>query len=127
MRSGGGIRALLKGPGSGKLYSGLWGNLAGVAPASALFFSVYQPCKHAISERLPEQQQFIGPLMAGALAGLAASLVRVPTEVVKQRMQTREFQGLFQAVCIRFPNGNLCLILLTGHWDSMSIPSFYFA
>lgn len=98
MRSGGGIRALLKGPGSGKLYSGLWGNLAGVAPASALFFSVYQPCKHAISERLPEQQQFTGPLMAGALAGLAASLVRVPTEVVKQRMQTREFQGLFQAV-----------------------------
>lgn len=35
-----------------------------------------------------EQQQFVGPLAGGVAAGLASSLVRVPTEVVKTRMQT---------------------------------------
>lgn len=37
MRSGGG-RAL---------YSGVWGNLAGVVPASAIFMGVYEPVKQA--------------------------------------------------------------------------------
>lgn len=38
--------------------------------------------------RVGEQQQFLGPLAGGVAAGLASSMVRVPTEVVKTRMQT---------------------------------------
>ena len=100
MRTGGGLRALFKGGGISKLYSGVWGNLAGVAPATALFFAVYEPVKHSVTECLPKDQEKLGPLAAGAVAGLVASMVRVPTEVVKQRMQTGEFQRLFKAVCL---------------------------
>ncbi|MCI38216.1 S-adenosylmethionine mitochondrial carrier protein, partial [Trifolium medium] len=35
---------------------------------------------------------------AGAIGGIAASFVRVPTEVVKQRMQTGQFTSASNAV-----------------------------
>eukprot|EP00955_Chlamydomonas_euryale_P081396 363570-Chlamydomonas_euryale.AAC.7 len=41
---------------------------------------------------------FAAPLCAAALAGLVASLVRVPTEVVKSRLQTREFVSAHAAL-----------------------------
>lgn len=40
----------------------------------------------------------VAPLAAGAGAGIAASIVRVPTEVVKQRMQMGEFKTAVSAV-----------------------------
>ncbi|CAG9467130.1 unnamed protein product [Pedinophyceae sp. YPF-701] len=92
MRSGGGIRALLQSGGGKALYAGLWGNLAGVAPASALFMAVYEPAKNYLPAHMPEGTRHLSPMAAGALAGLASSVIRVPTEVIKQRMQTGEFK-----------------------------------
>ncbi len=100
MVSGAGASELLKGGGLRALYSGLWGNLVGVAPASAIFLCVYEPLKKAVCNNIPEDRQFLGPIVAGASAGLAASLVRVPTEVVKQRMQTGAMLGLRMSACI---------------------------
>jgi solute carrier family 25 S-adenosylmethionine transporter 26 len=91
MRSGGGLRALLQAGGGRALYAGLWGNLAGVIPASAIFMAVYEPVKAAVVAAVPPERDFLGPLAAGVAAGLASSVVRVPTEVVKTRMQTGEF------------------------------------
>lgn len=88
--SGGGLRALWQSGGNKALYSGVLGNLAGVVPASAIFMGVYEPVKTAVERRVPENRQFLGSLSGGVAAGLAASFVRVPTEVVKQRMQTGE-------------------------------------
>ena len=90
MSSGGGLRALLQSGGGKALYAGLLGNLAGVMPASAIFMGVYEPVKSAAGRRLHNDRQFLAPLAGGVAAGFAASLVRVPTEVVKQRMQTGE-------------------------------------
>ncbi|GMH39456.1 hypothetical protein BSKO_07354 [Bryopsis sp. KO-2023] len=97
MTSGGGFNSLFKGSGSGmgKLYSGLIGNLVGVAPATAIFFGVYEPVKQQSKKYMQEDA---APLVAGSVAGLAASIVRVPTEVIKQRMQTREFSSAMGAV-----------------------------
>ena len=55
----------------------------------------YEPTKAALGERFGSNVSFLG---AGAAAGLAASLVRVPTEVVKQRMQAGEFASARTAV-----------------------------
>lgn len=95
MTSGAGIRALFRRGGFGKLYSGLWGNLVGVAPATALFFAVYEPVKSKAKELIPVDA---APLLAGTLAGLASSVIRVPTEVVKQRLQGGQFHGALAAV-----------------------------
>lgn len=56
MRSGGGIRALLQAGGGRSLYAGVWGNLAGVAPASAIFMAVYEPVKQVGAQHGPARQ-----------------------------------------------------------------------
>lgn len=80
------------------LYSGLAGNIAGVLPASALFVGVYEPVKQKLLEILPENLSSVAHLTAGVVGGATASLVRVPTEVVKQRMQTGQFRSAHGAV-----------------------------
>ncbi|CAK7337807.1 unnamed protein product [Dovyalis caffra] len=89
----GGGKILWKG-----LYSGLAGNLAGVLPASALFVGVYEPTKQKLLKMFPENLSAVAHLTAGAVGGIAASLIRVPTEVVKQRMQTGQFTSAPDAV-----------------------------
>ncbi len=51
---------------------------------------------------MPEGRQFLGSLLGGISAGLAASVVRVPTEVLKQRMQTgaRHARGDLRVACV---------------------------
>ncbi|KAL6552209.1 S-adenosylmethionine carrier 1, chloroplastic/mitochondrial [Orobanche gracilis] len=97
------------------LYSGLAGNLAGVLPytndqfsnmsASAVFIGVYEPAKQKLLSIFPENLSAVAHLAirtmhatAGAFGGLAASCIRVPTEVVKQRMQTGQFASAPDAV-----------------------------
>ncbi|XP_063948540.1 S-adenosylmethionine carrier 1, chloroplastic/mitochondrial isoform X3 [Daucus carota subsp. sativus] len=89
----GGGKIILKG-----LYSGLAGNIAGVLPASAIFVGVYEPAKQKLLKSLPENLSALAHLTAGALGGAASSIVRVPTEVVKQRMQTGQFISAPNAV-----------------------------
>jgi hypothetical protein len=48
---------------------------------------VTQQVKKYLIEALPPDKAFVGALVGGASAGLASSIIRVPTEVVKQRMQ----------------------------------------
>ncbi|KAL9245692.1 hypothetical protein vseg_019315 [Gypsophila vaccaria] len=88
----GGGQIVLKG-----LYSGLAGNIAGVLPASAMFVGVYEPTKQKLLRLFPENLSAVA-LTAGAVGGLAASLIRVPTEVIKQRMQTGQFASAPEAV-----------------------------
>ncbi|GAA0165837.1 mitochondrial carrier protein [Lithospermum erythrorhizon] len=80
------------------LYSGLAGNLFGVLPASAIFIGVYEPAKQKLLKTIPENLSALAHLTAGAVAGAASSIVRVPTEVVKQRMQTGQFASAAEAV-----------------------------
>ncbi|XP_024391705.1 S-adenosylmethionine carrier 1, chloroplastic/mitochondrial isoform X1 [Physcomitrium patens] len=80
------------------LYSGLAGNLAGVLPASAIFVGVYEPMKRKLLDIFPDHLSSVAHLTAGAAGGATASLIRVPTEVVKQRMQTGQFPSAHSAV-----------------------------
>eukprot|EP00891_Asterochloris_glomerata_P005642 jgi/Astpho2/5642/Aster-02891 len=99
MIKGQGLKSLWQSGGGRNLYAGMWGNLAGVAPASAIFMGFYEPIKAQIQERVSPERSFLAPLGAGAAAGLAASCIRVPTEVVKQRLQSGEFtQGAIKAI-----------------------------
>ena len=55
---------------------------------------------------MSDDRSFLGPLVAGGGAGMAASLIRVPTEVVKQRMQSGvwhlQLHSLFQKPNLSF-------------------------
>lgn len=50
----------------------------------------------------------LAPLIAGATSGLVASLIRVPTEVVKQRMQSGELT----------PRSISGTLVYTPHWHA---------
>lgn len=65
--------------------------------------AVYEPVKQWVYKNSSEDQHWLGPVVAGAAAGAAASLTRVPTEVIKQRLQTREFSGAVAAVSVTQP------------------------
>ncbi|KAL6009101.1 S-adenosylmethionine carrier 1, chloroplastic/mitochondrial [Asimina triloba] len=80
------------------LYAGLAGNLAGVLPASAIFVGVYEPTKQKLLKTFPEHLSAFAHLIAGTVGGAAASFVRVPTEVIKQRLQTGQFSDAPAAV-----------------------------
>ncbi|KAF4365921.1 hypothetical protein G4B88_008394 [Cannabis sativa] len=59
--------------------------------AYAVRVGVYEPPKQTLLTSLPEKFSALAHLTAGIIGGAASSLIRVPTEVVKQRMQTGQF------------------------------------
>ncbi|KAJ2722796.1 S-adenosylmethionine transporter [Coemansia sp. Benny D115] len=80
------------------IYSGLSSAIIGSSPGAAMFFLTYEQTK-AVLERqtAPEYQPLVH--MAAASAGeIAACLVRVPTEVVKQRLQAGQHGSLAAAI-----------------------------
>ncbi|KAL6311306.1 hypothetical protein AAG906_000800 [Vitis piasezkii] len=109
----GGGKIVLKG-----LYSGLAGNLAGVLPASAIFVGVYEPTKQKLLKTIPENLSAFAHLVNCRCCWRAASsLVRVPTEVVKQRMQTGQFASATDAVqLIVAKEGFKGLYAIAGIW-----------
>ena len=48
---------------------------------------MYEPIKKKLEKTVPEGYSIVAHLGAAAAAGFAASMLRVPAEVVKQRMQ----------------------------------------
>ena len=80
------------------LYKGVGGNIVGVIPACAMFFAVYEPSKRLLLPSNKEGPVLAPHLLAATAAGLASSVIRVPTEVIKSRMQTGQFAGARQAV-----------------------------
>lgn len=76
-----------------KLYTGFVASIAVSAPSSAVFVACYEPSKTAIEKvasAFPppfEGVQEFAPVLAAALGNVAASIVRVPPEVIKQRVQ----------------------------------------
>ncbi|KAI8846088.1 mitochondrial carrier domain-containing protein [Chytridium lagenaria] len=84
------------------LFSGLSSAVLGSAPGAAAFFVTYEFFKSHIGNSLSkEKREKNAPFihMAAASAGeVAACFIRVPTEVVKQRMQAGQFKNLSVAV-----------------------------
>ncbi|KAF4384023.1 hypothetical protein F8388_018775 [Cannabis sativa] len=66
--------------------------------AYAVRVGVYEPTKQTLLTSLPEKFSALAHLTAGIIGGAASSLIRVPTEVVKQRMQTGQFASAPNAV-----------------------------
>lgn len=75
------------------IYSGLGPAAIASAPGAALFFSTYETVKKLLGQRFPERYQVGVHMSAAAVGEVVACLVRVPTEIVKQRMQARQYNS----------------------------------
>ena len=75
------------------IYNGIGAAAAGSAPGAALFFSTYETMKPIMAK---QQERFLGHkdetaichMTAASISEAVACLVRVPTEVIKAKMQT---------------------------------------
>ncbi|KAJ2776688.1 S-adenosylmethionine transporter [Coemansia interrupta] len=79
------------------VYSGLSSAIIGSSPGAAMFFLTYEQTKTSLAH-LPASQLPLAHMLAGSLGEIAACLVRVPTEVLKQRLQAQQHRGLRAAV-----------------------------
>mmetsp|Transcript_50733 Transcript_50733/g.122366 ORF Transcript_50733/g.122366 Transcript_50733/m.122366 type:complete len:329 (-) Transcript_50733:156-1142(-) len=76
------------------IYNGLGAAAAGSAPGAALFFSTYETFKPIVSSWQTKYFGFehetpaVSHMIAASFGEAAACLVRVPTEVIKAKMQT---------------------------------------
>lgn len=78
------------------IYRGLTAAAAGSAPGAALFFSTYETVKPFAKSHLGDRPVAVQGFAASA-GEVMACLVRVPTEVCKQRMQTGQYASLREA------------------------------
>ncbi|EME78235.1 uncharacterized protein MYCFIDRAFT_58397 [Pseudocercospora fijiensis CIRAD86] len=76
------------------IYNGVGSAAVGSAPGAALFFVVYEGVKTNVGEG----NTVGGHMLAASLGEIAACAVRVPTEVVKQRAQAKQFPGSMEAL-----------------------------
>ncbi|KAJ2084248.1 S-adenosylmethionine transporter [Coemansia sp. RSA 988] len=74
------------------IYSGLSSAIIGSAPGAAMFFLTYEQIKAAFPTQ-PDSQPLVH-MFAASVGEVAACLVRVPTEVVKQRLQAGQHSSL---------------------------------
>eukprot|EP01084_Bolivina_argentea_P077855 141277_1 len=80
------------------VYKGLSAAATGSAPGAALFFLTYESCKPLIHRNIlrsdaPLNSNPLTHMLSASVAEITACLVRVPTEVVKQRMQTGKYHN----------------------------------
>ncbi|KAI8820861.1 mitochondrial carrier domain-containing protein [Fimicolochytrium jonesii] len=82
------------------IYRGLSSAVIGSAPGAAAFFVTYEAIKERAGIWLPGLKSTDAAVHMLAASGgeVAACFVRVPTEVIKQRMQTGQYQSVVQAV-----------------------------
>ena len=69
------------------IFNGVAPAIAASAPCAATFFGAYDSFKRILKEKLPENCDTLAHAGAAAGADLVQSVVRVPFEVVKQRVQ----------------------------------------
>ncbi|KAG0142582.1 hypothetical protein CROQUDRAFT_67087 [Cronartium quercuum f. sp. fusiforme G11] len=74
------------------VYRGLGSVAVGSAPGAALFFTTYEQVKNVwLPTLLPNLSDPTVHVISASLGEIAACLVRVPTEVIKQRQQTSAY------------------------------------
>lgn len=80
------------------VYRGISAAAAGSAPGAALFFGTYTLAQGELRQLSPSTPDPIIHMTAASMGEVAACIVRVPTEIVKQRMQAGRYASASVAV-----------------------------
>lgn len=116
------------------LYAGFGPAVAASAPAAAAFFAMYDYVKHVLATRVDEKYAPMCHMVAAAAGDVSSSTVRVPFEVVKQRMQSGMYTSARAAIRDTFAkqgvpgffSGYGSLILRELPFDAMQFPLYEF-
>lgn len=92
------LRKVLFTGGVAGLYKGVVPGVAGIVPAAAVYMLTFQTLKSSLAKRFPRRKNDIVIAASAGLADVAASLVRVPCEVLKQRLQVGVYSNIMDAL-----------------------------
>eukprot|EP00566_Odontella_aurita_P010076 CAMPEP_0113574384 /NCGR_PEP_ID=MMETSP0015_2-20120614/27120_1 /TAXON_ID=2838 /ORGANISM="Odontella" /LENGTH=426 /DNA_ID=CAMNT_0000477521 /DNA_START=76 /DNA_END=1356 /DNA_ORIENTATION=- /assembly_acc=CAM_ASM_000160 len=100
-------RKIFADQGVGGFYSGLGTYIAADGGAGAVKFATYEVIKKWVSDRVPEE--YVGAALFGcaAAAYMASSVVLIPGELIKQRMQMGQASGFTSAVSSIWKNDGI--------------------
>ncbi|KAI0696430.1 S-adenosylmethionine transporter [Cytidiella melzeri] len=85
-------QGFIKAGGFKGIYNGVGSVIVGGAPGAALFFCTYDTLKQ--HSPLPSHLASVSHMLSASVGEVAACLVRVPTEIIKTRMQTASYGNL---------------------------------
>lgn len=80
------------------LYRGVIPGVVGIVPAAAVYMLTFQTLKSKLGERFPKRKNDLVVAFSAGLADVAASLIRVPCEVLKQRLQIGIYNNISHAL-----------------------------
>ena len=80
------------------VYNGVFATALGSAPGAALFFSAYEAMKPRLKRLNGGHEHWIQHSASASVGEVAACLVRVPTQVVTQRMQVGQYATFREAL-----------------------------
>ena len=84
--------------GISKLWSGLGVTVLGSSPSVAVYFGCYSASKSFFTEMLPENMKLLAVAVSAVIGNSIASVLRVPYEVIKQRLQTGVHKSTIEAI-----------------------------
>jgi len=102
------------------IYRGVVAAALGAAPGAALFFSTYESVKPRLKQLNGGDESWLHHSAAASCGEVAACLVRVPTEVVKQNMQVGKYASFGQAVRGVAGSGAGLTAFFTGYWTTVA-------
>lgn len=97
-RPAGSLGSVLFAGGVPGLYKGVVPGVAGIVPAAAVYMLTFQTLRAQLGKRFPRRKNDVVVAVSAALGDVAASLVRVPCEVLKQRLQVGVYSNVLQAL-----------------------------
>ncbi|CAM6120874.1 unnamed protein product [Calypogeia fissa] len=86
---------LLKGPGD--LYRGVTGAILGTLPNALIYFAAYEASKRKLKKVVPEKWDGLVHVASASIGTIVASIVRVPADTLKHRVQVYLHSNVFEA------------------------------
>ena len=108
------IRKVVKRGGVGALWAGLGVTVLGSSPSVAIYFGAYSSCKKYFTNIMPDSAYLLAVAISASLGNTFASVLRVPYEVIKQRMQNGEYATTMEAISHCMKNDGMSGIFAGG-------------
>ena len=93
---------VIKTRGIGGLWSGIGITVIGSSPSVAVYFGVYSSCKKRLTKMLPPNMHLLAVALSATIGNTLASFLRVPYEVIKQRIQNNQHSSTWEALQYSF-------------------------
>ncbi len=93
-----GLRRVIHEGGFFRLYRGILPELAGMIPKSSVMYATYATCMENFSGRFGDGTKLstLTPAAAGVISGVTEAVTVTPFQVVKVRLQTKEYVGRYK-------------------------------